>query len=128
MIKTDQTPKHKRQRALQWGHYAEWLAMVWLMGKGYWPLARRYQGMGGEVDLIMQRGQTLLFVEVKARTSRDAALLAIDAGKIRKFNRAVEYWLMRHPWAADHVLRADAVLICPWCWPLHVKDAFTLTE
>jgi putative endonuclease len=128
MPKTNAREKIRRQRALQWGHHAEWMAMVWLMFQGYKPLARRYQGMGGEIDLIMQRGQTILFVEVKARATRDAGLLAIDLVKTQKFNKAVTHWLMRHSWAAPCLLRADAIIICPWCWPLHVKDAFTLTQ
>ena len=126
MTKNDLTHKRRRQRSLQWGQQAEWLAMAWLILKGYWPLAHRYQGWGGEVDLIMQRGKTLLFVEVKARADKDAALLAIDGLKISKFNKAVEHWLAHNPWAACYQLRGDAVFICPWRWPLHVKDAFTL--
>lgn len=127
MAETGTDEKNRRKRALQWGYHAEWIAMGWLILKGYRPLARRYRGRGGEIDLIMQRGTTLLFIEVKARRSLDAGLLAIDQGKIHKFNKAVEHWLMRHPWAASCLLRADAVIICPWRWPLHVKDAFTLT-
>lgn len=127
MQKTDSRQKRRRRQALQWGHYAEWLAMGWLMMKGYWPLARRYRGMGGEVDLIMRRSQSILFIEVKARNERDTGLLAIDSDKILKFNKAVSHWLMRNPWAETHLLRGDAVIICPWRWPLHVKDAFTLT-
>ena len=121
-----QRSKKRRQHALRWGHIAEWLAMFWMILKGYKPLALRYQGMGGEIDLIMQRGETILFIEVKARSAQSAALLAIDSGKIRKFNKAVQHWLMRHGWAQRHALRGDAVLISPWHWPHHVKDAFTL--
>ena len=118
--------KIRRQRALQWGHAAEWLAMASMILKGYKPLAHRYQGMGGEIDLIMQRGETITFIEVKARSRKDAALLAIDSTKIRKFNKAVQHWLMRHAWAQAYTLRGDAILVSPWHWPHHVKDAFTL--
>ena len=58
--------RSRRQKALQWGHVAEWLAMFAMILKGYRPLAVRYQGWGGEIDLIMRRGKTILFIEVKA--------------------------------------------------------------
>jgi putative endonuclease len=116
----------RRQKALQWGHVAEWLAMFAMILKGYRPLARRYQGWGGEIDLIMRRGKTILFIEVKARIDPDSALLAIHADKIRKINQAIQHWLMRHDWAHSLTLRGDAVLVSPWHWPHHVKDAFTL--
>ena len=119
------TPR-QRKRALRWGVMAEWLALLYLMVKGYRPRAYRYLGGGGEVDLIMCRGDTIIFVEVKARTRHEAAWLAIDGLKTQKFCRTVQYWLMHNPWAQTYHLRADAVLISPWSWPFHVKDAFTL--
>src|SRR5215216_6428773 len=52
-----------------------------LMLKGYRPLARRYAAVGGEIDLIMARGRTIAFVEVKARPQADVASEAIGARK-----------------------------------------------
>ncbi len=40
-------------------------------------LARRYAASGGEIDLIVKRGDTIAFVEVKARGVMDNALVAI---------------------------------------------------
>lgn len=118
----------QRQKALRRGHWAEWLAAVALMCKGYRLLARRYAGHGGEIDLVMQRGQVIAFVEVKHRADADQALFAIDSGKQSRFNKAVNLWLMRHDWANCHVLRGDAVLVSPWHWPRHIEDAFPLAE
>lgn len=79
------------------GRSAERLALVWLMAKGYRPLARRYAAEGGEVDLIIRRGGTIAFVEVKARDTMAAAVEAIGAVKQRRFRRAARAWLVRHP-------------------------------
>ena len=108
------------------GRGAERTALVWLMLKGYRPLATRYAASGGEIDLIMRRGGTIAFVEVKARADMEAALHAIDATKRQRFTRAAGSWLARHPWAAALTLRADAVFIAPGHWPRHLPNAFAL--
>ncbi len=106
---------------------AERLALAWLMLKGYRPLARRYQEAGGEIDLVMRRGRTVIFVEVKARARMEAALESVDEAKRRRVRRAARAWLARHPWAASGLtLRADAVFIAPGSFPRHVPDAFPL--
>jgi putative endonuclease len=108
------------------GRGAERLALIWLMLKGYRPLARRFAAQGGEIDLIMRRGTTIAFVEVKARGTMEAALEAIGATKKRRFGRAARAWLSRHPWAASLTLRADAVFLAPGHFPRHLPDAFPL--
>jgi putative endonuclease len=108
------------------GRGAERLALVWLMLKGYRPIARRFAAQGGEIDLIVRRGATIAFVEVKARGTMEAALEAIDATKRRRFGRAARAWLSRHPWAASLTLRADAVFLAPGSFPRHLPNAFPL--
>jgi putative endonuclease len=81
---------------------------------------------GGEIDLILRRGGTIAFVEVKARDSMEAALAAISSEKQRRFARAAQIWLMRHPWAAGLTLRADAVFVAPGHLPRHLPNAFEL--
>ena len=108
------------------GHRAEWIALLFLAMKGYRPLARRYAASGGEIDLIVMRGDTIAFVEVKARGLMDDALSAITARKRQRFSRAVRTWLTRNDWAADKTWRADAVFIAPKRWPRHIVSAFEL--
>ena len=45
-------------------------AMLLLLAKGFRPVARRYKTPLGEIDLIVKRGRTIAFVEVKARASQ----------------------------------------------------------
>ena len=103
---------------------AEGLALLALMLKGYRPLARRFAAAGGEIDLIVRRGRTIAFVEVKARADLDTALAAIDGAKRRRIARAAAVWLSHNPRVAGATFRGDAVLIAPRRWPRHLVDAF----
>lgn len=58
---------HKR------GLQAESLAEAYLILSGYHILARRYKARGGEVDLIVRKGQDVAIVEVKARKTLQEA-------------------------------------------------------
>ena len=116
----------KAKRSGLTGRRAEWLAILWLSAKGYRLLERRFGGKGGEIDLVMKRGRTIVFVEVKARGRLDDAMIAITAEKQRLIERRIRHWLSRNPWAASHHLRADAVFLAPWRRPRHVPAAFAL--
>jgi putative endonuclease len=116
----------RRHAAYRRGHGAERLALLLLMLKGYRPLARRYSAADGEIDLIVRRGSTIAFVEVKARGLMDDALVAITPAKRQRFSRAARAWLSRNAWAAGLTWRADAVFVAPGCWPRHLVAAFEL--
>ena len=44
-------------------------ALRYLTGQGMKVLEKNYRRAGGEIDLIVRDGDTIVFVEVKARTS-----------------------------------------------------------
>lgn len=115
-----------RRRAGRRGRRAEWLALLLLLVKGYRPLARNYVVRGGEIDLVVRRGGTIAFVEVKARPSLEMARTVLSPQKRRRIECAARVWLARHPGAAALVLRGDGVFLAPRRWPLHVEDAFPL--
>lgn len=119
-------PAARRRATHGRGLSAEALALLALMLKGYRPLARRFSASGGEIDLIVRRGRTLAFVEVKARASLDQAATAIDARKRARMSRAVRAWLARHSPPGDTILRADAVFVAPRRWPHHLPNAFEI--
>lgn len=118
--------KGRRRATYLRGRSGETLALVALMLKGYRPLARRFSASGGEIDLILRRGDTIAFVEVKARATLGAARLAIDARKRARFSRAVRAWIAAHPRYGAMTFRADAVFVAPRTWPRHLPDAFAI--
>ena len=116
----------RRRATFSRGLLAEAVALIFLMAKGYRPLARRYAAAGGEVDLIVRRGQTVAFVEVKSRGLMDDALVAITPAKRRRFSQAARAWLSRNPWAVGMTWRADAVFVAPRRWPRHLEAEFEM--
>jgi putative endonuclease len=108
------------------GLRAEAAALVLLVLKGYRILARRYAASGGEIDLIVLRGRTIAFVEVKARPEMAAAQSAITEEKRRRISRAARAWLARRRSVERFYLRGDAVFVSPWRAPKHLVSAFEL--
>lgn len=115
-----------RRRAHRRGYVAELVALLFLAAKGYRPLAWRFSAAGGEIDLIVRRGDIVAFVEVKARKEMEAAIFAIDGHKRRRFSRAMNAWLLKNPWGCERSLRIDAVYITGWLRPHHHEGAFEL--
>ena len=121
------TALERRRATYLRGHWAEHVALAFLVLKGYRLLARRYSASGGEIDLIVKRGDTIAFVEVKAREAMDNAVIAIGAQKRERFSRAARAWLARNGWAAGKTFPADAVFVAPGRWPRHLVGAFEIT-
>ncbi len=58
------SPDLNRRRV---GDRGEALALAYLVEKGYVPVEHNYRTRHGEIDLILDHGNTLVFVEVKLR-------------------------------------------------------------
>ena len=116
----------RRREAHIYGLRAESIAALLLRLKGYTILARRFVVSGGEIDLVARRGDSIAFVEVKARADLEVAAIAISATKRRRISRAARVWLMRNPWAAGLTLRGDAVFVARGRLPRHEPDAYRL--
>ena len=88
------------------GDDAESLALAWLQRQGLVLVQRNYRLAGGpyargaEIDLILrERDGTLVFVEVRARSSagHGGALASVDARKQQRIVRAAQHYLLRLP-------------------------------
>jgi putative endonuclease len=114
----------KRHAAFKLGVSAEGRAALLLAAKGYRELARRWKSPVGEVDLVVRRGRTLVFVEVKARARIDDAAWSVLTRQKRRIVAAAEAWLAAHPEHAGYDIRFDAVLVAPGRLPQHLVAAF----
>jgi putative endonuclease len=110
-----------RRSAERGGRRAETMAAWWLRLKGWRILARRARCPLGEVDLIARRGRILAFIEVKARSSREQAELALDDYRLRRVAAAAEALAPRYARSGDD-LRIDAMFVTPGRLPRHLVD------
>jgi putative endonuclease len=80
------------------GELGENLARSFLEACGHRHLASRFRIPGGEIDLIMRRGDTVVFVEVKTRQGSwcDAGE-AFPPGQLARMRKAARSWLHSHP-------------------------------
>jgi len=122
---TERTASQERKRrSYFFGLIAEWMAAGLLMLKGYRPIAWRERTSAGEVDLIVQRGKTLVFVEVKARVSQRAAAESIQPRQRARLTRAAAAFMQKHPRYTKLSPRFDAVLVSPGEFPVHIENAW----
>ncbi len=94
------------------GVVGEEIAARELMSRGYVILERRYRTDRGEIDIVARDGETLVFVEVRARASAEfgSAAESVTSGKKRKVAALALEYLARHDIDA-HPCRFDVVAI-----------------
>lgn len=104
--------KQTRQKVSKdpFGKAAEDFASELLRKNGYKILQRNFRSRFGELDIIAQDKDTLVFIEVKARTNRRFGLPeeAVTAGKLWKIKKTAEYYSATHP-QLPKKLRIDVV-------------------
>ncbi len=106
------------------GEQAEQRACDYLQSRGVHLVDRNVHCRFGEIDLIMQQGEQLLFVEVKyrRRSGFGGAAAAVTASKQRKLRQTAQWYLQQKHWG-ERPCRFDVVAIDgeQFTW---IQDAF----
>lgn len=78
------------------GSVAEEAAVRYLRRRGYRILERNVTTKAGEIDVVAREGDTLCFIEVKARQTQTygPAVAAVTPSKQRRLARAASLYLM----------------------------------
>ena len=92
------------------GAAAEDLAAGYLEAQGLVIVDRNWRCRAGEIDLVARDGATLVFVEVRLRTSAafGGAAASVDAHKQRRILQAARLYLSGR---ADTPCRCDVVVL-----------------
>jgi len=104
--------RRERQERRERGRLAEEAARRFLEARGYVVLEQNFSSRAGEIDLVVQKGNLICFVEVRMR-SRSKWCLPVQTITPRKQRRivlAAMQFLKRHP-CAGKALRFDVVSI-----------------
>ncbi len=77
------------------GRTGEDLAAAWYADRGYEIVARNWRCPTGELDLVVRKGRTLVFCEVKSRSSSafGAPVEAVTPAKQARLRRLAGCWL-----------------------------------
>jgi putative endonuclease len=91
------TPDQRTSRQRS-GDAAEDAALAFLQQQGMRQVERNFRCQGGEIDLIMQEQDTLVFVEVRRRSSAShgGALASVTRTKQRRLLLAAQVFLQRY--------------------------------
>lgn len=94
------------------GIKGEELAVSHLRKNGYKIIERNFRAKAGEVDIIAQDGDTLVFVEVKARSTNEfgSPLEAITYRKLKSLIKTAQFYKIKNPKLSES-MRIDAVAI-----------------
>lgn len=86
-----------RRQAL--GAHGESLAARWYVEHGYEVLARNWRCRDGELDLVVRRNRTIVFCEVKTRSSTayGTPAEAVTHAKRQRIRRLAARWLEESP-------------------------------
>lgn len=95
------------------GQHYEQYACDYLTKQGLTLITRNVNFKAGEIDLIMQDGKQLVFVEVRYRASQQfgGALESVNFGKQQKIIKAAQLYLMREFQNQPPSCRFDVIAI-----------------
>jgi putative endonuclease len=104
------------------GHWAEMIAAIYFMMRGYRIIARRFKTPVGEIDLILKSRRTLVFVEVKARGCIRDSLEAVHTKNQERVGNAALYFLSTKPDFEKLNMRFDVLGLVLWrnWWPVSI--------
>src|SRR5664279_5211472 len=96
------------------GTFGEDAAARWYEARGFEIVDRNWRVREGEIDLVARSGRTIVFCEVKTRSSDrfGAPVEAVTATKQRRLRVLAARWLAEHP-ALRGQVRFDVASVMP---------------
>lgn len=95
------------------GARGEDLAVKYLKKKGYKVIERNYRCQWGEIDLVAREGDTLVFVEIKSRSSSGFGLPQDAVGRFKqeKLIQVAQAYMAEHRLQETIPARFDVVAV-----------------
>jgi putative endonuclease len=108
------TPRDTSWRQRKGLHF-ELTALRHLQEHGFVLLTRNYRCKMGEIDLVMQDGSMVVFVEVRfrARLQHGRPQETVTSAKQARLRRAAHHFLLWHPHLRNAPCRFDVLALWP---------------
>ena len=112
-------------KTLRKGQFAERKACQYLQQQGLRLIEKNYRCRNGEIDLVMQDKEQIVFVEVRYRKNKDygTAVDSIDQNKVKKLILTAQHYLNINK--LDVPARFDVVGFDTSLNPKWIRDAFS---
>ena len=97
---------------VDFGSWAENSVAQYLEQRGYTLLDKNYRKKWGEIDIIAEKGEILIFVEVKANKKEVAGFepeRRVNPDKLRRMNRAIQTYLVSKKYSSDQERQIDVI-------------------
>ena len=93
------------------GQRAEQRAKNYLQTQGLKLISQNYSSRYGEIDLIMEDNDSVIFIEVRMRKNNDfgGALASIDSKKQKKISNTAQQFMSNKGWLNSKPMRFDAI-------------------
>ena len=112
----------------QTGAAGEERASKYLIEKGYEILERNYRTKTGEIDIIAEKAETLVFVEVKTRPQATSDMLSsvLNRQKLQRILKTSKRFLLNHRQYSNSYIRYDVIVLDMQGLPevYHIENAF----
>jgi putative endonuclease len=99
------------QTNYRFGHAAEGQVEGAYLRTGYRLRNRRWRGGVGEIDLVMENGEGIVFVEVKASRTHERAAASLSRRQIDRLLKSAEVYIGQLPSGLSTPMRFDVALV-----------------
>lgn len=111
------------------GNKGEDRACDYFLSKGYAVVDRNYRTKGGEIDIIVLKGETLVFVEVKTMPNATVDMLSkvLNTQKQQRIIKTSKRFLQNHREYNNSYIRFDVIVMDMQGLPpvYHIENAFS---
>ena len=96
---------------------------------GYTVVARNFRTQTGEIDVILEKDDLLVFSEVKTLPNGTPQLMAkvLDIGKQKRIIKTAKRFLLNHRQYSNSYIRFDVIVLDMPGFPdvYHIENAFS---
>ena len=114
--------KHIKKSYYNFGIRSELIARIFLRIKFYKIIAIRFKNRFGEIDIIAVKANSLIFIEVKARSKKLTLDEVFSSRQSLRIKSGAEFFLNKHNDFANYNYRFDLITVNRLGFCSHYKN------